>query len=255
MLEVEIKFRFTPQQLSLFQQRFLGSVRRFSDEYFDRVALPAARSLAASDIWLRRRLPHGEHVGKWQCKVPSWRFSSNSLPLMSTSATQREQMHTRQRRQSGVESYVELETPADIARLLASHFDTSPHAAVVDDAVGGIGNGFSLTTSFLKQRFDVVRLGAFATTRHSFRVNDEAAFRVDFDLCPELDYAVGEVEIVERSESDGGGAQTGVDELLAFCRRHELDTTPPMPPGKVIVFLAKHYPLIAREAMRRDDDK
>jgi len=65
--------------------------------------------------------------------------------------------------------------------------------------------------------------------------------RVDMDYCPELDYSIGEMEVLSSERAPSRST------LINICERLSIDYRSAHPPGKVIMHLQKNFPLLFAE--------
>jgi len=186
-------------------------------------------------------------ANKWQCKVPLFMFADGVFTGT--------RMHL-QKRIDNIERYVEVESTNKIKdiidRLYKDHkqlksekHDTSP----------------ATLESFLNH-YQINTLGSFETIRHSFVIEDN--YRIDFDFSPELDYAVGEVELISKNSDNQNNRDSSDIEhknedlneevrlkLLDFCKRHGFDVESTPPKGKIIKHLEKFYPALYLASNKR----
>eukprot|EP00916_Digyalum_oweni_P005246 GHVL01009210.1.p2 GENE.GHVL01009210.1~~GHVL01009210.1.p2 ORF type:complete len:222 (+),score=20.75 GHVL01009210.1:388-1053(+) len=119
-----------------------------------------------------------------------------------------------------IESYKEIDSEALIVKELSTVFNTDMNKCV------------ALRELLIK--LNIVPLTPLTTIRESF-ICDKGEIRVDFDYCVELDYRIGEAELLVPIDN---AAAT----LVQFCKRYQLcySTTPPI--GKVVMQMKRFYP-------------
>jgi hypothetical protein len=203
---VEIELKFICSKLNFLHFKpFTSRTVRFRDVYFDRVSpAMAPQSLAAKDVWLRMR------DDRWQLKVPHIAHDHKN---------------------SSIRTYEELETESAIAVCVADRLNVTVPMAKTHHSL----------ENWLAFNAGVERLTPFDTVRRSCVLPSDPRFRIDLDYCPQLDYSIGEVEIVAPNTSHA--------DLLAFCGLNSIDVTSSPPPGKIVVLLQRFYPALYRQTL------
>jgi hypothetical protein len=205
---VEIELKFICSRLNFLQFKpFTTRTIRFRDTYFDRVSPDSATpSLAAQDVWLRMR------DNRWQLKVP----------------------RINRKNQSGiVRVYNEYDDETAIARCVAERLNVSV-PTIETTKMQSLEN-------WLNVHAGVERLTPFDTVRRSCILPSDPRFRIDLDYCPQLEYSIGEVEIIAPNTND-------ID-LLSFCRINLINVTRIPPPSKVMLMLQRYHPALYEQVL------